>query len=217
MAMDGRLAMSTDLLTLTQWLSPAFPTGAFSWSHGLEAFVAAGEVTDRVTFEAWLADVLRFGAGKGDAVILAATLGGADAGKMADLARAMATSAERLEETLAQGAAFARTLRALGHDLPDVAMPVVVGLAARGLVVAPQDVVALYLQGFATNLTQIGVRMALFGQSEGQMVLGGLTKLIRDLAAVAVATAPDTLTTFVPRADLMAMRHEGQETRLWRS
>ena len=209
--------MSTDLLTLTQWLSPAFPTGAFGWSHGLEAFVAGDEVNDRATFEVWLSDVLRFGAGGSDAVLLAATLAGGDVGTMADLARAMTSSAERLDETLAQGAAFARTLRALGHDIEDLPMPVAVGLAARQLSVAPADVIALYLQGFATNLTQIAVRMGLFGQSDGQMVLTALTPLIGEIAQHALACDPDEITTFTLRADLMAMRHEGQETRLWRS
>ena len=32
----------TALLTLVQWLSPAFPTGAFAYSHGLEQAVASG-------------------------------------------------------------------------------------------------------------------------------------------------------------------------------
>ena len=36
-------AMRTDaVLTLTQWLSPAFPVGAFTYSHGLEAAFEAG-------------------------------------------------------------------------------------------------------------------------------------------------------------------------------
>ena len=32
---------------LTAWFSPAYPVGAFSFSHGLEAAVAAGTVTGR--------------------------------------------------------------------------------------------------------------------------------------------------------------------------
>ena len=33
------------LLTLVQWLSPAFPTGAFAYSHGLEAVISQVDVT----------------------------------------------------------------------------------------------------------------------------------------------------------------------------
>ena len=65
---------ATALLTLTQWLSPAFPTGAFAYSHGLEAVIAAGTVQDVAGLEIWLSGVLRLGAGWQDAVLLAAAL-----------------------------------------------------------------------------------------------------------------------------------------------
>jgi urease accessory protein len=35
------------LLRLQSWLSPAFPTGAYSYSRGLEWAVEAGQVHDR--------------------------------------------------------------------------------------------------------------------------------------------------------------------------
>ena len=35
------------LLKLQTWFSPAFPIGAFSYSHGLEAAIEAGDVFDR--------------------------------------------------------------------------------------------------------------------------------------------------------------------------
>jgi urease accessory protein len=31
-----------DLLTLVQWLSPAFPVGGFAYSHGLEWAISEG-------------------------------------------------------------------------------------------------------------------------------------------------------------------------------
>jgi len=36
------------------WLSPAFPVGAFSYSHGLEYAVEAGLVCDEATLESWV-------------------------------------------------------------------------------------------------------------------------------------------------------------------
>ena len=33
-----------DLLTLVQWLSPAFPVGGFAYSHGLEWVISEGQV-----------------------------------------------------------------------------------------------------------------------------------------------------------------------------
>ncbi|MEQ9053685.1 MAG: urease accessory UreF family protein, partial [Roseovarius confluentis] len=66
--------MSTepDILTLAQWLSPAYPVGAFAYSHGLELAIREGWISDAETLRAWLAGVLADGSGRSDAVFLAA-------------------------------------------------------------------------------------------------------------------------------------------------
>ena len=48
---------SPGLYRLLAWLSPGFPIGAFSYSHGLEAAVAGGTVHDRASLETWTAAV----------------------------------------------------------------------------------------------------------------------------------------------------------------
>src|SRR5229473_581592 len=55
------------LYRLLAWLSPSFPVGAFSYSHGIEAAVEAGRVRDRASLEAWVASILRHGTGRIDA------------------------------------------------------------------------------------------------------------------------------------------------------
>src|SRR5258708_5026715 len=55
------------LYRLLAWLSPSFPVGAYSYSHGLEAAVEAGVVRDRVSLAAWVAAILEHGAGRIDA------------------------------------------------------------------------------------------------------------------------------------------------------
>ena len=62
--------MSASLLRLLAWLSPAFPTGAFAYSHGLEWAVEAGDVSDDQHAAGWLTDVLQHGAGRGDTILL---------------------------------------------------------------------------------------------------------------------------------------------------
>src|ERR1700729_2130574 len=47
-------------LPLLIWLSPAFPVGAFAYSHGLEWAVEAGDVTNAATLRDWLADFFSF-------------------------------------------------------------------------------------------------------------------------------------------------------------
>src|SRR3954470_7414651 len=60
----------TALLHLLAWLSPAFPTGGFAYSHGLEWAVEFGDITDGASLQVWLADVLPHGAGRSDTILL---------------------------------------------------------------------------------------------------------------------------------------------------
>src|SRR5712671_4786070 len=67
------MTMTTAMLTegglyrLLAWLSPSFPVGAFSYSHGIEAAVEAGRVADRASLEAWVGAILRHGTARIDA------------------------------------------------------------------------------------------------------------------------------------------------------
>src|SRR5436190_17530554 len=71
------------LYRLLAWLSPSFPTGAFSYSHGLEAAAAAGAVHDRPTLQSWIAAILAQGSGRIDADILCDSHRAAEAGDLA--------------------------------------------------------------------------------------------------------------------------------------
>ena len=42
------------LLRLQSWLSPAFPIGSYSYSHGLEWAIEAGYIKDRESLVDWL-------------------------------------------------------------------------------------------------------------------------------------------------------------------
>lgn len=209
----------TGLLTLTQWLSPAFPVGGFAWSHGLEAEIAAGRIRDADGVAAWIGAVTDRGSGRADAVLLCAALDPEeDLEALASLARALAASRERWEETLSQGAAFAATVSALsGRPLAPAAMPVAVGAAARDLGLPKAQVAALYLQAFAGNLVSAAVRFVPLGQTAGQRILAGLRPLVLAVAEEAARTPIERISTGVPGADLAAMAHETMEVRIFRS
>lgn len=204
-----------DLLTLTQWLSPAFPLGAFAYSHGLEAAIAGGDVRDAGALRDWLGVLLEEGTGAVDATLLCLALKGAD---MAATARALATSRERLEEAEAQGTAFAATVSALtGTPIPAAPLPVAVGVAARALSLTPDRVAALYLHAFASNLVSAAVRFVPLGQTEGQKVLGDLHKVILDVAARAADTPLEDIGSAAFGADLSAMDHETLDVRIFKT
>lgn len=206
--------MPTDLLRLVQWLSPAFPTGGFAYSHGLETAVVAGEVKDAAMAQQWIADILRFGAGKSDAILLAHALRGDD---LRVTARALAPSAERLREAEAQGAAFAATVTALGVPVDAQPLPLAVGQAARVLDIPAHQVIALYLHSFAANLCSAATRFIPLGQNEGQGVLSALHPLIETIAAEAEAAPLTAIATSAFRGDLASMQHETLDVRIFRT
>lgn len=203
---------------LAAWLSPAYPVGSYAYSHGLEHAVAVGEVADAAGLQAWVEGVLAQGTGRSDAILLVAAHAAEDPSPLAELACALAPSAERLMETTLIGAAFCRvTAAAWGLDLPPLPYPVAVGRAA-GLLGMPAPLTAtLYLQAFAASLVSAGVRLVPVGQTDGQRITAGLLGLAAAVAAEALEVPLDAIGGAALAADLAAMRHETQYSRLYRS
>ncbi len=210
---------TADLLKLSQWLSPAFPVSGFAYSHGLEAEISAGRVADAAALERWVEGVLRAGAGRSDAIVLAAAMEeDADLEALGDLARALAGSAERWEETRDMGRALALTLAAMGRGVGEArAYPVVFGAAAGRFDVPVEVVLSLYLQAFAGMLVSAAVRFVPLGQSDGQRVLAWLHPVIEEVAGDAARAGLDGIGQAAFGADLAAMEHEGQEVRIFRT
>jgi urease accessory protein len=213
-------ASAQALLRLLAWLSPAFPTGAFAYSHGIEWAVEAGDIADGDTLRDWLVDLLAHGAARSDAILLRqAHSRDADLYALAELAAATAPARERQAETLNQGVAFMRAAWPWGVPvLPDpVAYPVAVG-ALAGMHGIDADATTLaYLQGVMTNLISAAVRLVPLGQSAGLAVLAALEPMILRVAAETRGATLDDLGGAAFRSDLAAMRHETQYTRLFRS
>jgi urease accessory protein len=211
-------ATTTAVQILAAWFSPAYPIGAYSYSHGLEWAVEAGTVTDAPSLEAWVADLLAHGAGRSDALLLARTMEAADPAPLAALAEALAPSSERQLETMAQGTAFTRTTNAAwGLDLPPMAYPVAVGAAARGLGLPPRLTVTLFVQAFAAAIVSAGVRLIPLGQTDGQRITARLLPLAAAVAEAALAAPVEAVGGSALGADLAAMLHETQYSRLYRS
>ena len=66
--MNSASSAAPALLRLQSWLSPAFPTGSYSYSHGLEWAVEAEHVHDRESLVDWLEADLRYGSGRNEAI-----------------------------------------------------------------------------------------------------------------------------------------------------
>lgn len=221
------------LLPLFAWLSPAFPVGAYAYSHALEWAVEAGDVETPAQLLWWLEDVFAHGFARTDAILLAHAHVATHAGNghalrdVNDLAVALAPSAELRLETCQQGRSFLDAVSAAWPAprlaefapllAPEAAYAVALGLAgaAHGMVLAP--VLEAFLLGLAQNLVSAAVRLAPIGQTAGTKVVAALAPHARALAAEAPALTLDEIGSATFRADLGSFRHETQYTRLFRS
>jgi urease accessory protein len=220
-------------LPLLIWLSPAFPVGAFAYSHGIEWAFEAGDVTDAATTQSWIADLLHCGGPWSDAVLLGAAHRAVEAGDSdalratAEFAAALAPSRERRLETLAQGDAFMVAIRSAWNNErferaataagAEVAYPVAVGIAAASHRMPLAAVLEAYLLALAGNLVSAAVRLVPLGQSDGSRIVAHLLPLAREIAARAGTSTLDDAGGAAIRSDIASMKHETQYTRLFRS
>ncbi|MEQ9347706.1 MAG: urease accessory protein UreF [Thalassospira sp.] len=233
---DDLILNPAGLMRLMTWLSPSFPVGAYSYSHGVEYAVEDGRVGSAETLINWVEGVLEFGAGRIDAVLFcaawrAALSGDEDAlfniGIEADCWRG--TSEMALEAT-AQGRAFVSTTEKVWGDgiitrwaarmrlddrLPSY--PVAVGIAAAEAKVPLRDALTAYLHAMAANLVSSAVRLVPLGQTDGVRSLSSLDQAVSIAVDHAMATDLCDLGAAAPMVDWTSMKHETQYTRLFRS
>jgi urease accessory protein len=211
------MTTEAQLLRLMTWLSPAFPVGAFGYSHGLETAIRDGMVNDADTLHAWIAGLIEHGSGWTDAVLFKTTWA-ADAhglAEVAELAEALTPSLERRRETLSQGEAFLIAARAWGPSplSGPVAYPVAVGATAAAIPI--ETALTAWLHAFAANLVSVAVRAVPLGQTAGVAVIAGLEPIILETATRAAVSTLDDLGSSALLSDIGAMRHETLQPRLF--
>lgn len=219
-------ASGQKLLRLLTWMSPTFPIGAFAYSHGLERAVHDELIVTRDDLADWLHDLMTRGSAWNDAVLFAQSWNeaqsGADLHELAALAEAMAPSTERHMETMMQGTAFLDAASAWPHDvfarLPkDCAMPVAAGALSGAHGIPLEQALAAYLHAFIANLIQAGLRLMPLGQADGVALLARLEDCVLTTARHASLASLDDLGSATILAEIASLKHETQNSRLFRS
>ncbi|MDA8870400.1 urease accessory protein UreF [Rhizobiaceae bacterium] len=216
------MADPTALLRLMTLLSPAFPTGGFAWSGGLEAAIRAGQVSNGHDLAERLRASLAFGPLRTEAILVAAAYrGDADAN---DMALALAGSASRYAETTGQGGAFVEAARPWldrsGTDAgqPDtVALSTAIGITARHLGIPRADTVLAALQSAMSAQVQAALRLMPLGQEKATALLRSLEADILAAAKATVDATLDELGTATPMMEFAAMSHDTLDGRMFRS
>lgn len=220
------------LYRLMTWLSPAYPVGSFSYSHGIETAVAHGVVDDRATLENWISGHVRVGAGMSDAILFrhayVAFASGDDSevDTLMETARALAATAEIKLQTEQQGRAFVEAtadawscepIARLESKAESIPFPVAVSAACAGHDIDPDAGVSAYLTELVANLVSAGMRLIPLGQRDGQRAIANLEPVIADAVRQSATASLDDIGSAAPAIDLASMRHENQYTRLFRS
>jgi len=229
------------LLAVLQLSDSSFPSGRYTLSHGLEAFAHEGLLETPCApdaLAALLGDCIRFGVGPSDGVALACAHRAVDADERVDVERVVQIDRRLSAVKLAREGreASARTGRALLAAAPAVAgVPmegyadlveirhtpgnhaVVLGLLSALLGIPPFDAVAGELSAFSTGWVAAAVRLGLTDHLTAQFVLRRVHSVLAEAAERAVVGDVDDIAGCTPLPDLMSMRHEHAELRLFSS
>ena len=224
------------LLRQQTWLSPAFPSGAYSYSHSLEWAIEAKQIYDSETLVDWLESDLRYGSGRNEAIFFHQSWRSASADdrtgllQVAKLAAVFRSTSEFALESVQQGTAYLATLRRVWCDrlldwlsdmlhklnLPPV-LSVVLGIRAATQGIPLCLALPAFLQSILANLVNAGVRLLPLGQTDGQITLARLEDAVLSATAEATNATLDDLGSAAFMVDLSSMAHETQYTRLFRS
>ncbi|MDJ0909806.1 MAG: urease accessory protein UreF [Woeseiaceae bacterium] len=221
--------MNESLFRLMSWLSPTYPVGAYSFSHGLEYAVDDGLVSDAESARDWIATIMMAGSGFADLAFVAAAWDSepAELADLNELALAFQGTAEIRLESTAQGRAFCLVtaeawpcgaidaLQEIPQD--EIVYAVVVGAVARSHGIDRGEAMLAYAHAFAANLVSAAVRLIPLGQTDGQRITADLMTTCIAAVERAASTPVDEISMSTPMVDIASMKHEHQYTRLFRS
>jgi urease accessory protein len=224
------------LLRLQSWLSPSFPNGAYSYSHGLEQAVEAGQVHDRGSLVDWLEADLCYGTARNEAIFFSEAFRCAADNNYTGLTATMELAAvsrgtsEFALEASQQASACLATLRAVWpdrvlealsevHQRHEVQPVLAVILGARSAQEGIPSSLALpaFLHSYIANLITAGVRLIPLGQTDGQIAVAELEGAVLSASEKASMATIDDIGSAAVMVDFASIAHETQYTRLFRS
>ena len=222
------MAHDAAILRLMTWLSPAFPVGGYTYSHGIEAAVEREMIRNAEDLGVWVSGVLSFGSGRTDVDLLRmawTAVGDGDAqalDQVSAFSRANRGTRELAFENKAQGSAFMIAIRAAwSHrtldDLDPGGYAVAVGAAAAAWQIDLRPTLLAYQHALAANLVSAGVRLIPLGQTQGLKIMAALEEPIRQAAEESLARSPNDFGSAAAMVDWTSIIHETQYTRLFRS
>ena len=174
--------------TLTQWLSPSYPIGAYNFSQGLEYAVKASLVYNEETLTDWLSENLETGCFWNDAIFVKLSFfieTDDQLEKLVELINAFSTSKARLDEQILQGKAFSKVT----PNSKDAPYPISLGISAKNYDMKIEEVIPLYLQSCLSNIISVAQRLLPIGQTEAVKILRDLFPKIEEVSKLVLRSS----------------------------
>ena len=226
-------AVDLALLNALQLSDTFFPTGRYTLSHGLEAFVQAGLVS-KTGVEALVRDYLENVLGPADGVALShahRATEGRDLGRLIEIDRrlfAMKLIREARESSRRVGKRMLTTALKLSPDslLKDYwgavhagACPgnsaAALGAVAATLGIARRQAMLMELYTFATSILGAAMRLVRLDHEEAQLILAQLQPLMIRVVQENIDKGLQEMRAFAPLIDIMGAVHERARVRLF--
>lgn len=218
-----------------QLADSAFPSGLYALSHGLESYEQAG-LLDAERLEALIGDLLRFGIGPSDGVALAVAHRAllSDDAELAAEADLRLSASKLTREPREASTRAGKQLIGLASSLFDHPFltqhadrvrrgelpgnhAVARGLAEAALGNPAERALAGELYTFCANCAGAAVRLSLIDHRDAQRLLHALKPTVAEVVGENLEKGPREIASCAPLADVMSMRHERAEARLFMS
>ena len=236
----GRVCDLESFVSILQLSDSAYPSGRYTLSHGLEPLMQNGLLTapaDGATLVALLADTIRFAVAPSDGLALACTHAALDLNGNPDLdlitevdsrLTAVKIATETRQASVRTGRAVLATATATigGTALAAYAElvnlrrspgnhAVVIGLLSSALGVPCPQAVAGDLYAFCAGWVAAAVRLGLADHRAAQGLIHRARWVIAAAALNVLDGDVDQISSCTPLLDVMGMRHEQAELRLF--
>lgn len=218
------------LLRLLQLTSPSLPTGAFSYSQGLEWAVESDWIKNGQDLTCWLEDILNTSLCSVDIPLLGhmyracAELALDQLEHLCDIMLACRESSEMQQEEIHRGRALAVLLESLKLLPSPQCKEILARSQLAGFAMAAQrwqiplhQASHGYLWSWLENQVLAGVKIIPLGQTEGQQILARLLDKVPVMISKAQHMPLEEIGATSPALALASSFHETQYTRIYRS
>lgn len=217
------------LLRLLQLASPALPVGAYAYSEGLEFLIQTEQITNAAGLQNWITAELMVGAIRVDAAIGIRAYQGQVKGDLTSIRywNHWLTAARDGEALRLQSLQMGRSLWQLFCDLAPQAedvnplefhhFAVAFGRIAGAWNIDLELATLGFLQSWAANLINAGVKLIPLGQTQGQRLVLALHQPITQACGEILTLTDGQLESCNWGLSLAVMGHETLYSRLFRS